>query len=139
MQMNSTNVAHYDDSDLDKWLENSETGFLSRFDSSLLSKLSNRSQQMYRYDAPGGGLYYIISRKCYVPSMGDSDYIKPIIENGQYKEYWCKNQTSSYKIRTVYTGTYRSKTITEYAYVRPMLNLKNDTKIKKVNKKFYVE
>ena len=67
-RMHSSNVSVYDGCEADLWLTNSETGFLSRFDSNLLSKLVNRSISTYTY---GDTECSYIQRKCYLYSYGD--------------------------------------------------------------------
>ena len=67
-EMQSSNVSVYDGCEADLWLTNSETGFLSRFDSNLLSKLVNRSISTYTY---GDTECSYIQRKCYLYSYGD--------------------------------------------------------------------
>lgn len=67
-RMNSTNAIVYDGCELDQWLTNTETGFLSLFDSNLLSKIVNRSISTYTY---GDTECHYIQRNCYLYSYGD--------------------------------------------------------------------
>ena len=67
-RMNPTNTTVYDGCELDQWLTNTETGFLSLFDSNLLSKIVNRNISTYAY---GDTECHYIQRNCYLYSYGD--------------------------------------------------------------------
>lgn len=67
-EMHSSNVSVYEDCEADRWLTNSETGFLSRFSVALRSNLVNRSISTFTY---GDSECHYISRSCYLYSYGD--------------------------------------------------------------------
>lgn len=67
-RMNPTNTAVYEGSEMDDYLVNEETGFLSRFDSGTIATLASRSISTYNY---GDTEYRSISRKCYLLSYGE--------------------------------------------------------------------
>jgi hypothetical protein len=66
--MNPTNTTVYEGSEMDDYLVNEETGFLSRFDSGTIATLASRSISTYNY---GDTEYRSISRKCYLLSYGE--------------------------------------------------------------------
>lgn len=67
-RMNPTNTAVYEGSEMDDYLVNEETGYLSRFDSDTIATLASRSISTYNY---GDTEYRSISRKCYLLSYGE--------------------------------------------------------------------
>ena len=67
-RMNPTNTAVYEGSEMDNYLVNEGTGFLSRFDSDTIATLASRSISTYNY---GDTEYRSISRKCYLLSYGE--------------------------------------------------------------------
>lgn len=67
-RMNHSNTTVYDGCELDQWLTNTETGFLSLFSETLRSNLVNRSISTFTY---GDSDYHYISRNCYLYSYGD--------------------------------------------------------------------
>lgn len=67
-RMNPTNTAVYEGSEIDDYLVNEETGFLSRFDSDTIATLASRSISTYNYRDTK---YRSISRKCYLLSYGE--------------------------------------------------------------------
>ena len=67
-RMNPTNTAVYEGSEMDDYLVNEETGYLSRFDSNTIATLVSRSISTYNY---GDTEYRSISRKCYLLSYGE--------------------------------------------------------------------
>lgn len=67
-QMNPSSTTVYDGCELDQWLTNTETGFLSLFSAALRSNLVNRSISTFTY---GDSDYHYISRNCYLYSYGD--------------------------------------------------------------------
>lgn len=67
-RMHSSNVSVYENCEADRWLTNSETGFLSRFSETLQSNLVNRSISTFTYD---DSECHYISRSCYLYSYGD--------------------------------------------------------------------
>lgn len=67
-RMNPSNTTVYDGCELDRWLTNTETGFLSLFGAVLRSNLVNRSISTFTY---GDSDYHYISRNCYLYSYGD--------------------------------------------------------------------
>lgn len=67
-RMDPTTVTVYETSEIDSWLTNEETGYLSNFSINFLSCLSSRSISTFTY---GDADYHEISRKVYLPSYGD--------------------------------------------------------------------
>lgn len=67
-RMNPTNTAVYEGSEMDNYLVNEETGYLSQFDSDTIATLASRSISTYNY---GDAEYHSISRKCYLLSYGE--------------------------------------------------------------------
>lgn len=67
-RMNPSNVTVYETSEIDNWLTNEETGYLSNFSENFLLCLLNRSISTFTY---GDTDYHEISRKVYLPSYGD--------------------------------------------------------------------
>lgn len=67
-RMNPTNTTVYEGSEMDDYLVNGGTGFLSRFDSDTIATLVSRSISTYNY---GDTEYRSISRKCYLLSYGE--------------------------------------------------------------------
>ena len=67
-RMNPSNTTVYDGCELDQWLTNTETGFLSLFSETLRSNLVNRSISTFTYDDSD---YHYISRSYYLYSYGD--------------------------------------------------------------------
>lgn len=66
-RMDPTNTAVYETSEMDAYLNNTETGFLSLFDAATLSAISARSISTFTF---GDTEAHYISRKCYLPSYG---------------------------------------------------------------------
>ena len=65
-RMNATNVAHYDGCEADLWMENEQTGFLSRFDAATINALEPTTICMSDYTLNEGGTveYPEITRRC---------------------------------------------------------------------------
>ena len=66
-RMNPTNTTVYETSEMDAYLNNTETGFLSLFDAATLSAISARSISTFTF---GDTEAHYISRRCYLPSYG---------------------------------------------------------------------
>lgn len=66
-RMNPTNTTVYETSEMDAYLSNEETGFLSLFDAATRSAISARSISTFTF---GDTEAHYISRKCYLPSYG---------------------------------------------------------------------
>ena len=66
--MNPSNTTVYDGCELDQWLIDADTGFLSLFSETLRSNLVHRSISTFTY---GDSDYHYISRNCYLYSYGD--------------------------------------------------------------------
>lgn len=66
-RMSATNVASYAGCEADLWLENTETGFLSRFDAATLNALVNTSISYTDYNTSGDGTVQLvtIARRCF--------------------------------------------------------------------------
>lgn len=75
-RMNPSNTTVYDDCELDRWLIDTETGFLSLFSAALRSNLVNRSISTFSY---GDSDYHYISRNCYLYSYGDMFLTSPSV------------------------------------------------------------
>lgn len=67
-RMNPTNTTVYETSEMDAYLNNAETGFLSLFDAATLSAISARSISTFTF---GDTEAHYISRRCYLPSYGN--------------------------------------------------------------------
>lgn len=67
-RMNPTNTTFYDGCEADVYLNDSETGFLSRFPASELNCFQARSISTFEY---GDTEYHSISRRCYLLSYGE--------------------------------------------------------------------
>lgn len=67
-RMNPTNTAVYDGCEADVYLNDTETGFLSRFPAGELTCFQARSISTFTF---GDTEAHSISRRCYIPSQGD--------------------------------------------------------------------
>ena len=67
-RMNPTNTAVYETSEMDSYLNDDESGFMSRFDASTKSAIVARSIPTYSF---GDSECHYISRKCYLLSFGE--------------------------------------------------------------------
>lgn len=153
-RINSTNTTVYDGCELDQWLTNTETGFLSLFDSNLLSKIVNRSISTYTY---GDTECHYIQRNCYLYSYGDMfgtestnlnpevGVVGPLMINRGTSDiniariaktsaedyavsYWLRSAYSATNFWYVYNNGTASNIHATYSYsVRPVLNVSSDT------------
>ena len=73
-RMNPTNTTVYETSEMDAYLNNTETGFLSLFNAATLSAISARSISTFTF---GDTEAHYISRRCYLPSYGAMFRITP--------------------------------------------------------------
>lgn len=75
-RMHSSNVASYAGCEMDLWLENTESGFLSRFDSDVISSLQNTTIKYVDYNQSGDTTPEVleISRKCFLLSYSEMGY-----------------------------------------------------------------
>lgn len=73
-RMNPTNTTVYETSEMDAYLNNTETGFLSLFNAATLSAINARSISTFTF---GDTEAHYISRKCYLPSYGAMFRITP--------------------------------------------------------------
>ena len=75
-RMNATNVAHYDGCEADLWMENEQTGFLSRFDAATINALEPTTICMSDYTLNEGGTveYPEITRRCMALSYKELGY-----------------------------------------------------------------
>lgn len=78
-RMHSSNISVYDGCEMDVWLENEETGFLSRFEDNLLNALVSQEISTYPY----GGELTTIARRAFLPSE-DNIYGNNAVENDTY-------------------------------------------------------
>ena len=154
-RMNPSNTTVYDGCDLDQWLTNTETGFLSLFSETLRSNLVHRSISTFTY---GDSDYHYISRNCYLYSYGDMFLTAP---NELYAEvnivptlmvnkgtidvnsarmcrnnedtsavlYWLRSAYSATNFWSVYSNgtSVNGNSATNSSSVRPVLNVSSDT------------
>ena len=75
-RMNDTAVASYSGCEADVWLEDTSTGFLSRFDSSIIGLLRNTSISYTDWTIdPGGAVTLVtISRRCFLLSYTEEGF-----------------------------------------------------------------
>ena len=75
-RMHSANVAHYDGCEADLWMENEQTGFLSRFDAATINALEPTTICMSDYTLNEGGTveYPEITRRCMALSYKELGY-----------------------------------------------------------------
>lgn len=75
-RMNATNVASYDGCEADLWLNNTETGFLSRFDAATLDALVNTEIKYVDYNQSGDGTAQMLSiaRRCFLMGYTEEGY-----------------------------------------------------------------
>lgn len=153
-RMNPSNTTVYDGCELDQWLTNTETGFLSLFDSNLLSKIVNRSISTYTY---GDTECHYIQRNCYLYSYGDMfgtestnlnpevGVVGPLMINrgtsnmniariaktsaeGDAVDYWLRSAGSATSFWGVGNGgAAGSSFATGSGSIRPVLNVSSDT------------
>lgn len=67
-RMNPTNVAVYEGSEMDSWLTDDQTGFLSRFDAATLAAIVSRTRPTYSY---GDTECHYISRRAFLLTQGE--------------------------------------------------------------------
>lgn len=75
-RMNATNVASYSGCEADLWLENEETGFLSRFDAETINALSATSISYTDYTLSGDETVQLvtIARRCFLLSYTEEGW-----------------------------------------------------------------
>ena len=84
-RMNPTNTTVYETSEMDAYLNNTETGFLSLFDAATLSAISARSISTFTF---GDTEAHYISRRCYLPSYGNMFLIVPTAIEPETSYLW---------------------------------------------------
>ena len=84
-RMNPTNNAVYETSEMDAYLNNAETGFLSLFDAATLSAISARSISTFTF---GDAEAHYISRRCYLPSYGNMFLTVPTVIEPDTSYLW---------------------------------------------------
>lgn len=67
-RMNPTNAAVYEGSEMDSWLTDDQTGFLSRFDAATLAAIVSRTRPTYSY---GDTECHYISRRAFLLTQGE--------------------------------------------------------------------
>lgn len=67
-RMNPTNVAVYEGSEMDSWLTDDQTGFLSRFDAATLAAIVSRTRPTYSH---GDTECHYISRRAFLLTRGE--------------------------------------------------------------------
>ena len=153
-RMNPSNTTVYDGCELDQWLTNTETGFLSLFSETLRSNLVHRSISTFTY---GDSDYHYISRNCYLYSYGDMFLTAPsalyaevnivpalmvnkgtidansarICRNNEDTSaviYWLRSANSASNFWFVLSnGTANSSSAPNSLSIRPVLNVSPDT------------
>ena len=75
-RMHSSNVASYNGCEMDSYLENESTGFLSRFDADTINALQNTSITYTDYNQSSDGTvqYLTIARRCFLLSYSELGY-----------------------------------------------------------------
>ena len=84
-RMNPTNTAVYETSEMDAYLNNTETGFLSLFNAATLSAISARSISTFTF---GDTEAHYISRRCYLPSYGNMFLTVPTATEPETSYLW---------------------------------------------------
>ena len=153
-RMHSSNVSVYEDCEVDQWLTNSETGFLSRFSVALRSNLVNRSISTFTY---GDSECHYISRSCYLYSYGDLftstpsalyptvNIVPVLILNKNVLDantakiardsantinviWWLRSASAATSFGVVHKdGNVGNKSPSDYHWMRPVLNVSPDT------------
>lgn len=153
-RMNPSNTTVYDGCELDRWLIDTETGFLSLFSAALRSNLVNRSISTFTY---GDSDYHYISRNCYLYSYGDMFLTSPSVlyaevnivpalmvnkgtidansarvcknnENTSAVSYWLRSAYSATNFWGVsYSGSAGNYNASNSFSIRPVLNVSPDT------------
>ena len=67
-RMNPTNTAVYEGSEMDNWVTDDQSGFLSRFDADTLAVITSRSRPTYSY---GDTECHYISRRAFLLTQGE--------------------------------------------------------------------
>lgn len=75
-RMHSSNVASYSGCEADVWLEDTSSGFLSRFDAATLAALENTTIAYVDYNQSGDGTAQVlnIARRCFLLSYSEEGY-----------------------------------------------------------------
>lgn len=75
-RMNATNVASYSGCEADLWLEDEETGFLSRFDAETINALASTSISYTDHTLSGDGTVQLvtIARRCFLLSYTEEGW-----------------------------------------------------------------
>lgn len=75
-RMNGTDVASYDGCEADLWLNNTDTGFLSRFDAATLDAIVNTEIKYVDYNQSVDGTAQILSiaRRCFLMGYTEEGY-----------------------------------------------------------------
>ena len=154
MQINATNTAVYEDSKIDLWLENEETGFMSLFTAQQKMAFVARSRPTYTY---GDTECHYINRRAFLLTYGElflsiptaleplSSVVPALIiwrnavdanfarmgrnEAGQAVSWWESSPFSASSMYFVYTNG-ASSTISAAVtgnWARPALNVSSDT------------
>lgn len=152
-RMSSTNVSVYEGCEMDNWLINESTGFLSRFSEEILNTSVARSISTHTY---GDTEAHYISRKCYLPSYGEmfggngtaTEPEKTIVPTlMRYKNtmdanqariatsdsstgtvnYWLRSPSSAFAFSSVSNGRIDKYNATYSLSVRPHININPDT------------
>lgn len=148
-RMNPPNTTVYETSEMDAYLSNEETGFLSLFDAATRSAISARSISTFTF---GDTEAHYISRKCYLPSYGamlrttptklepDASYLWALSDwkktfdtnsmriaynpGGSAVIWWLRSPYSAANFYFVYVNGGSDSNLASYAYsFRPALNV----------------
>ena len=163
-RMNPTNTAVYEGSEMDDYLVNEETGYLSRFDSNTIATLVSRSISTYNY---GDTEYRSISRKCYLLSYGELHRSTPSatepdtsilpalmifkgtsdpntarissIDGHTAVTWWCRSPSSATNFYgTSYNGASNGNNAANSNGLRPALNVASATIVSEIADKIYL-
>lgn len=146
-RMHSSNVSVYDGCEMDLWLENEDTGFLSRFESNLIDALVSQEIGTYVY----GGELTTIARRAFLLSednifgnnaVENDAYVLPFIgiankktdfgnasrigydANGSAQVWWLRSPSDASRFRyVVSSGGVNYNNATYSVYVRPALSV----------------
>lgn len=73
-RMHSSNSANYDGCEMDLFLENTSTGFLSRFDAATINALATTTIKYTDYVTDSAGIVNSVARRCFLLSYSEMGY-----------------------------------------------------------------
>lgn len=80
-RMHSSNSADYDGCEMDVFLENTETGFLSRFDAATINALVTTTIEYTDYVTDSAGVVSSVARRCFLLSYSEMGYGNAVLGN----------------------------------------------------------